>query len=134
MSDTALAAERIRELAGDRPAGEKLKAVFEDLYTILSRRFPKSQWTRRRVRSLWEAKAARVDYREIAEMDAIIAEAKKRHAAYIGRTLKRRADAEGLIATLELQDSEFHSEQIRGLRHFMGEVADPRDHQEGGDQ
>lgn len=116
MSDVALAAARMRELVSPAEPGEKVKVLLDRAYRSLSRAFPGSDWSPRRVRALWNREAARVDYREIAEIEALIAEARKRHAAYIEHTAEIRSFAEDLASRLERQDPDFHGRDIEGLR------------------
>jgi hypothetical protein len=120
MSDVALAADLIRQVAGPRGCDEPVKTLWERAYSHLSR--ANGDWTRRRVRALWEREAARIEYREIKEMAAAIAaqealrDARAEHAAHVERIAR-------LEALLVHTDEDFHSDQIRALRDQGERVA-----------
>ena len=85
MSDAELAADLLDELIGYRGVREPIKAMLDRAYDKLSKKSPK--WTRRRVRAIFNKEANRIDSREIAEMEAVIAE-RKRHAEYKEETAR----------------------------------------------
>jgi hypothetical protein len=130
MSDVALAADRIRRVAGPRGHDDPIKVLMERAFTAL-RKYERKlreepKWTRRRVRAIWRQEATRIDYREIAEMEAVISQARERHAAYIEESEKIRAYAASLLASLEAGDADFHSGNIEGLREVLRGVDSPR--------
>lgn len=86
VSDIELAADLLDEVIGSRGVREPVKAMLERAYQALSRR--NSAWTRRRVRAVFNKEANRIDYREIAEMQAAVEDARKRHAAYREETAR----------------------------------------------
>lgn len=130
MSDVALAADRIRQVAGMRGSDEPVKVLLERAYQTLARINP--EWSRRRVRALWRREAARIDYREIAEMERAISEARKRHAAYEEQTAQIRAYTARLLAPLEPQDPDFYRGQVEGVGEFVRVLDMPGD--AGGDE
>src|SRR5689334_4567967 len=79
MSDTDLAANLLDEVIGTRGVREPVKSMLERAYSDLSKR--SSEWTRRRVRAVFNKEANRIENREIEDMRAVI-EARKRHAEY----------------------------------------------------
>lgn len=115
VSDVALAADRIRLVAGNRGVDDPVKVLWERAFAELVKRNPK--WTRRRVRALWNKEAARIDHREMAEMDAVLAlrEARKGHAEFI-------AETERLATMFAHADEDFHSHQIEARRLIAGGV------------
>jgi len=90
MSDIEYAADLLDEVIGNRGVREPVKAMLERAYSALSR--CNSAWTRRRVRAVFNKEASRIEYREIAEMQAIV-EARKQHAAYREETARIAAMA-----------------------------------------
>ena len=122
MSDVALAADLIRDVAGERGHSEPVKVLLERAYERLSKH--SAQWTRRRVRALWAREAARIEHREIREMAAAIAEqerlrdAREEHRRYVARL----ARMEALLVTT---DEAFHSPEIGAVRGAMGGVDRP---------
>jgi hypothetical protein len=119
MSDAALAADLIRDVAGERGHDEPIKTLWEKAYQRLAKR--STQWTRRRVRALWEREAARIEYREIKEMTAAIREqetlrhARQEHREYLDRLAR-------LEALLVARDADFHSPEIGAVRGNTGRV------------
>ena len=113
MSDACLAASLIREVAGPRGHDEPKKALWYRAYQALHKLNP--QWTERRVRALWGKEAARIEHREIREMQAAIEqqrrinEAQREHREYL-------AETERLATLLLTQDEDFHSETVANLR------------------
>jgi hypothetical protein len=85
MSDVNLAANLLDEVIGTRGVREPVKVMLERAYGELRKR--NQAWTRRRVRALFNKEANRIDYREIAEMRAVI-EGKKAHAQYREETAR----------------------------------------------
>lgn len=109
MSDIALAQQRIRQVAAPAEIGEGIKAQINRAHRLLTKQ--RQTWTYRRVRAFWYGEAARVDYQEIRDMEAVIAlrEARRDHARYIAQT-------ERLAAQLAATDPAFHSQEIERLR------------------
>lgn len=85
MSDTDLAASLMDEVIGNRGIREPVKSMLERAYSDLVKR--NRDWTRRRVRAVFNKEANRIDHREIEEMRAVI-EARKAHAAYREETAR----------------------------------------------
>lgn len=80
VSDPAeLAASLLDEVIGTRGVREPVKSMLERAYSELSKR--SGEWTRRRVRAVFNREANRIEYREIEDMKAVI-QARKQHAAY----------------------------------------------------
>lgn len=100
MSDVALAADLIRNVAGERGHSEPIKVLWERAYERLSR------------------------HREIREMAAVIAEqerlrdAREEHRKYVARL----ARLEALLATT---DEAFHGPEIGALRGALGRMDRP---------
>lgn len=115
VSDVALAADRIRLVAGPRGMEDSIKVLWERAFRLLASRNPK--WTRRRVRAIWNGEAARIDHREIAEMEAVIAlkDARRQHAAFVAETAR-------MATFLATQDEAFHSPEIERLRSLASSV------------
>lgn len=120
MSDAAIAAEMIREVSGAPEYGGRAKVYQERAFQLLHKINP-SEWTRRRVRSLWEGTAARIELREALEMAEAIAErrrladARKEHQQAVAFTNR-------LEALLAVTDPAFHGPQIEALRRATGRV------------
>lgn len=85
MSDTETASQLMEEVIGFRGVREPVKSMLERAYSELSKR--NQEWTRRRVRAVFNKEANRIEHREISEMQAVI-EARKRHAAYREETAR----------------------------------------------
>lgn len=84
MSDT-VASDLLDDVIGQRGIREPVKSMLERAFRDLSKINPK--WTRRRVRSIWDGEAARIEYREVAEMRAIL-NAREAHAKYQAETAR----------------------------------------------
>lgn len=115
MSDAALAAFLIREVAGPRGHDDSIKELLNRAYRALQKQ--NEAWKHRRVRAIWNREAARIEHREIAEMKAAIAlrEARKEHAEYI-------AETERLAALGFAIDPDFYRDQIEARRSILGGV------------
>lgn len=85
MSDTELAADLLEDVIAYRGVREPIKNMLERAYKDLVK--VNKKWTRRRVRSIFNKEASRIDNREIAEMRVVIEE-KERHAAYKAETAR----------------------------------------------
>ncbi|TPW26011.1 hypothetical protein [Pararhizobium mangrovi] len=84
-TDGDIAATLMDQVIGQRGIREPVKAMLERAYRDLSRRSP--EWTRRRVRAVFNHEANRIEYREIEDMRAVI-QARERHAAYRKETAR----------------------------------------------
>jgi hypothetical protein len=117
MSDAAIAHGLIRAAASHSWDGKA--DMIDRLHTRLARRFPASHWTRRRVRSLWHKEAARIEFREVAELATIAAEAetiktaRSAHADYVAETMR-------LAARFAAVDPDFHGPEIERLGRALG--------------
>ncbi len=85
MTDIDIAADLMDGVIGERGIREPVKSMLERAYVALSRR--NREWTRRRVRAVFNKEANRIDHREIQEMRDVI-EARKTHAAYREETAR----------------------------------------------
>lgn len=85
MSDADIAAKLLDEVIGYRGVREPIKGMLERAYRSLSTK--SKEWTRRRVRSIFNKEARRIDYREIEEMRAIL-RAREEHARYKEETTR----------------------------------------------
>lgn len=126
MLDVALARSYVADIGGTGPVKTILARAHKSLRDMFPHRDePQNQWTERRVRSFWHQEAAYVEFREMLELHraaekaknerALLAQARKEHAAFIEKTASLRA-------LLEHQDEAFHSAQIEGLRSLSGRV------------
>lgn len=88
VSDAAYASGLLDDVIGQRGIREPIKSMLERAYRDLSRVNPK--WTRRRVRSIWDNEASRIEHREVVEMQALIA-ARKQHEEYREETARLAA-------------------------------------------
>lgn len=115
MSDVALAKSLIKDIGG----GGQVATMIFNAYTTLSRMFPQSQWTARRLKSWWNQETENVLHREMRELyqaaqakkaeQELIREARNEHKEFLAKTAR-------LAALLEHQDEAFHSSQIAALR------------------
>jgi hypothetical protein len=85
VPDPELAANLLEEVIGFRGVREPIKSMLERAYTLLHKQ--SDEWTRRRVRAVFNKEANRIDYREIEEMRAVI-QARKEHAEYRKETAR----------------------------------------------
>lgn len=85
MSDADKAAILLDQVIGYRGVREPIKAMLERAYSKL--REQSKEWTRRRVRSIFNKEARRIDHREIEEMRAIL-KAREEHARYKEETTR----------------------------------------------
>ena len=90
MADTELASSLMDEVIGTRGVREPVKSMLERAYSELIKR--NREWTRRRVRAVFNREANRIEHREIEEMRAVI-QARKKHAAYREETARLAAMA-----------------------------------------
>jgi len=114
MSDVALAKSLIKDIGGH---GQVATMIF-NAYTTLSRMFPQSQWTARRLKSWWNHETENVLHREMRELyqaaqvkkaeQELIREARNEHKQFLAKTA-------AIAALLERQDPDFFGPQIEGL-------------------
>lgn len=90
MSDADLAADLLDSVIGNRGVREPVKSMLDRAYRALSKR--NSEWTRRRVRSIFNKETTRIDHREIEEMRAVVRE-RETHAAFKTETARIAAMA-----------------------------------------
>lgn len=90
MSDADLAANLLEDVIGYRGVREPVKSMLDRAYRALSK--SNSEWTRRRVRSIFNKETTRIDHREIEEMRAVI-RARETHAAFKTETTRIAAMA-----------------------------------------
>lgn len=101
--DNAVAKGLIQLIAGD--AWEGKTAAMETVYSVLAAMFPKSNWTRRRVKGLYQGEAANVAFREMRELAEAarsqrqkhekIRKAREQHAEFIAETTRLASMALG---------------------------------------
>lgn len=90
MSDVDLAANLLDGVIGHRGVREPVKSMLDRAYRALSKH--NADWTRRRVRSIFNKEATRIDHHEIEEMRAVI-RARETHAAFKSETARIAAMA-----------------------------------------
>lgn len=96
--DISRASELMERVAGQRGIREPLKLLLERTYRDLHRR--NREWTRRRVRAIFNKEAKRIDAFEIEDLDAL-ARAREEHAAYKAETTRIAALATGQDASID---------------------------------
>lgn len=128
MPDGAIAKGLIQEIVGN--CWNSQKDMINRAYKALTNKRgvltkeERNKWTHRRVRSFVGLEAAKIEFREIAEMARVaefeeqrrqseLKEARKLHAEYIAKTAS-------IAALLERQDEDFHGDQIAGIRGELG--------------
>lgn len=118
VSDVALAADRIRLVAGKRGVDDPVKVLWERAYRALAKQNDK--WTRRRVRALWNREAARIEHREMVEMDAVLlCRTRRAHAEF-------KAETERLAAVYLIQEADRDDDKTKARGGSAGELALPR--------
>jgi hypothetical protein len=125
MTDTAMAQHLVQETWPER-AGRPVKvciAMIFDAVKRVERRLPNEalrqrprQWTERRVRSIWNAEARRIDNYEMADLERAAAEEARNE---FRQSIQRAAR---MAAFLAAQDPDFHGSEIDRLREFLGSV------------
>ncbi len=128
MTDVAMAQHLVQETWPER-AGRPVKvciALIFDAVKRIERKQPVAvlrdrprQWTERRVRSIWNAEARRIDNYEMADLERAAAEEAKNEF----HTSVRRAAR--MAAFLAAQDQDFHGPEIDRLREFLGRLDRP---------
>lgn len=114
MSDVALAKSLIKDIGG----GGQVATMIFNAYTTLSRMFPQSQWTARRLKSWWNQETENVLHREMRELyqaaqtrkaeQELIREARNEHKEFLAKTAR-------IAALLERQDPDFYRPQIEAM-------------------
>lgn len=126
VADIELARSYVADIGGKGPVKSILAKAHQTLRELFPHRdAPQNQWTERRVRAFWHQEAAYVEFREMLELHraaektrnerALIAQARKEHAAFIEKTASLRA-------LLEHQDEDFHRAQLEGIRSLSSGV------------
>ncbi len=127
FDEAARAKSLVAEIAGHcwSGKGDMIDRVFDAIRHL----FPKSNWTRRRVRALWHRETAGVRWREMSELEfaAGVArtkrteqeKARKAHDDFIGR-LGAKLDG------LAIQDEAHRRAYILALRGMASGSADPK--------
>lgn len=119
------ARELIKDIAGEcwRGRGDMIDRVFD----AVSKRFPASGWTRRRIRSFWHSEAAGVRWGEMRELEFV---AEVERIERIRRDAARAAhsefliDIENTLDRLEIADAEFYSAHRSAIRQMASGQAD----------
>lgn len=125
MSDVAMAQHLLQETWPER-AGRPVKsciALIFDAVKRVERSLPKPmlderprQWTARRVRSIWNGEARRIDSYEMNDLEKAAAE---EAANEFDISIRRAARMAAFLAS---QDADFHGPEIDRLRQFFGGV------------
>lgn len=107
----------VKDIAGHawRGRGDMIDRVFDAILAA----FPKSHWTRRRVRALWHREAARIDWREVRELEFVaeVERAKRlRKEAAVAAHNEFVAHVTATLDRMESSDAEFFSVQRAALR------------------
>lgn len=120
-SDVELARQFVVDI-GRHCWGGKTDMV-DRVYDAIAARFPRSGWTRRRVRSIWHRECAGIQFHEMRQLadvahaieleQAQIQEARREHREAINKTAR-------IAAFLERQDADFHRPHIEALRGVAG--------------
>lgn len=126
MTDVSLAQAFVQEMWPER-AGRPVKsciAMIFDAVSRVERRLPREvlrerprQWTVRRVRSIWNGEARRIDHYEMTDLERA-AEAEEAKIEF-QQSVKRAAR---MAAFLAASDPDFHGPEIDRLREFLGAV------------
>lgn len=125
MSDVSMAQALVQETWPER-AGRPVKTCIATIFDALKRverRQPAAvvalrprQWTERRVRSIWNGEARRIDNYEMADLERAAAEeAKSEFRQSVNRAAR-------MAAFLAAQGEGFHGPEIDRLREFLGRL------------
>lgn len=125
FNSTDKAHSLVKDIAGHawRGRGDMIDRVFDAVHSA----FPKSPWTRRRVRALWHREAARIDWREIRELEFVdeMERAKRLRAEAAKAAHNEFLDhISNTLDRLEVTDAEFHREHRSALRALAFGTAD----------
>jgi len=125
MTDVAMAQSLVQETWPER-AGRPVKVCLGMIYEAVKRverKLPKDiqrqrprQWTERRVRSIWNAEARRIDNYEMADLEMAAAEEARNE---FRQSVQRAARMAAFLAATE---PDFHGPEIDRLREFLGRV------------
>ena len=125
MTDVFMAQALVQETWPER-AGRPVKlciAMIFDAVKRVERKQPDAvlrqrprQWTERRVRSIWNAEARRIDNYEMADLERAAAEEAR---SEFKTSIKRAARMASFLAA---QDADFHGPEIDRLRQFFGSL------------
>lgn len=128
MSDVSMAQNLLHETWPDsagRPVKTCIGMIFDALMRVerklpadIRRQRPRA-WTERRVRSIWNAEARRIDNYEMIDLEKAALE----QARHEYRTSIERASR--LAAFLAVSDEDFHGPEIHRLGEFLGRVDRP---------
>ena len=123
MHDVATAQHLVQE-AWPARAGRPVKtciAMISDAVKRVERKLPEQvrrqrprQWTERRVRSIWNGEARRIDSYEMSDLERAAAEEAR---SEFNTSIRRAAR---MAAFLAVQDEAFHGPEIDRLRQFFG--------------
>jgi len=123
MSDVSMAQHLLQETWPER-AGRPVKACIAlifDAVRRVERHLPEPvlrerprQWTERRVRSIWNGEARRIDSYEMSDLERAAAEEARNEFT---TSIKRAARMAQFLAA---QDADFHGPEIDRLRQFFG--------------
>lgn len=125
MHDVTTAQHLLQETWSER-AGRPVKvciAMIFDAVKRVERRLPAAvvrarprQWTERRVRSIWNGEARRIDNYEMADLERAAAEEAK---SEFHQSINRAARMAAFLAATE---PDFHGPEIDRLREFLGRM------------
>lgn len=123
MTDVSMAQALVQETWPER-AGPPVKACISMIFDAVKRverrqpvtvlRERPRQWTERRVRSIWNGEARRIDNYEMGDLERAAAEEAK---SEFHQSIKRAAR---MAAFLAAQDEDFHGPEVDRLRQFLG--------------
>lgn len=123
MSDVTMARGLMQETWPER-AGRPVKTCIAMIFEAVKRieralpdqvrRDRSRQWTERRVRSIWNGEARRIDNYEMSDLEKAAAEEARNEFT---SSVKRAAR---MAAFLAAQDADFHGPEIDRLRQFLG--------------
>lgn len=122
MTDVTMAQSLVRETWPER-AGRPVKTCIATIFEALKRverRHPAAvvalrprQWTERRVRSIWNGEARRIDNYEMADLERAAAEeARSEFRQSVNRAAR-------MAAFLAARDEDFHGPKIDRLQQFI---------------
>jgi len=125
MTDVFMAQALVQETWPSR-AGRPVKACIAMIFEAVKRverkqpdavlRQRPRQWTERRVRSIWDAEARRIDNYEMADLERAAAEeARSEFKTSVNRAAR-------MASFLAAQDADFHGPEIDRLRQFFGSL------------
>ncbi|MBP0440657.1 hypothetical protein [Tianweitania sediminis] len=115
----------VKDIAGHawRGRGDMVDRVFD----VVTHAFPKSPWTRRRVRALWHREAARIDWREVRELEFVAEVERAKRLEQEAARAKHNEFVTHISNTLdrmEANDAEFFIQHRAALRALAFGSAD----------